>query len=512
MSRARLGLSAVCFVLLGVSPAARADDTESMLSTPRSSLELFLNATHFGHYTQAALAFPEASQQRADLARELRAVIDEYLKIDLTKVSDSTEGTTVDIGRIPTGNGSEPVRLFREATGKWVFTPTTLTRIPAWYAGLPDQWIRSRLPEVLLRSGPEDVLWWQWIALLPIGLIAYAVGALLAWLIRLVLRPIARRVSQNIDSHGLQQLAGPLVLLVSVFVGTELARHLFFTLPAQAFMQALQSALTLIAIYWGALRCIDIAIDALRRSHFGKGSVERLTLLPLFSKAAKIILAVFAVVQALQKLGYPAASLIAGLGVGGLAVALAAQKTVADLFGSVVLGIDQPFRPGDLVKIDDLVGVVETVGLRSTRIRTANRTLVTMPNGKLADMRIESFAPRDRIRVDFTVGLSRSTTVAQLRSVLADIESHLRTVPLIKSDPATVYLTTLASGSFDVAIGFSVDTTSDDLFQKTRQSVLLDILAIVEKNGTSVAIPPRELRTIDLRGKPGAGTPEKESA
>jgi MscS family membrane protein len=492
MHSIRIRWGVAWLVLLGVSLAARADDSESPLSTPRSSLELFLNTTRAGRYEQAAQVFPEASHGRADLARELRAVLDEYLKIDLNKVPDTIEGTTVDIGRIPTGGGREPVRLMRDSSERWVFTPTTLARVPAWYAGLPDQWIRQRLPEPLLRAGPQDVLWWQWIALVPIALLAFGAGVLLAWLIRLLLRPLARRLA--LAPHRLQRLAGPLVLLVSAFVGAGMAGRLFFTLPAQAFMGSLQSALVLVAVYWGALRCIDIAIDALRSSPFAKGSIERLTLLPLFSKGAKIGLAVIAVVQALQKFGYPVASLIAGLGVGGLAVALAAQKTVADLFGSVVLGIDQPFRPGDFVKIEDLSGTVETVGLRSTRIRTPGRTLVTIPNGKLADLRIESFAPRDRIRLDFTLSLARSTSAAQIRQVLTDVESYLRTVRLIHSDPPTVYLTTLGASSFDIAIGFSVDTRSDDTFQKTRQTVLLEILAIVERNGTRLAIPPREVR------------------
>lgn len=139
----------------------------------------------------------------------------------------------------------------------------------------------------------------------------------------------------------------------------------------------------------------------------------------------------------LAQFDYPVGTLLAGLGIGGIAVALAAQKTVENLIGSVAIGIDKPFRVGDAVKIDDLEGTIEEVGLRSTRIRTAERSVVSIPNGKLADMRTESFAPRDRFRFSATVGLAYSTTAAQLEAIVGEIEAWFRAQPKIWKD--TIY-------------------------------------------------------------------------
>ena len=133
---------------------------------------------------------------------------------------------------------------------------------------------------------------------------------------------------------------------------------------------------------------------------------------------AKIAAIAVAAIAVLSEFGYPVTSLVAGLGIGGIALALAAQKTVENLFGSLSIGIDQPFRVGDYINVDTISGTVESIGLRSTRIRTLDRTLVTLPNGKLADMRVESFAERDRIRFICVLALTRSTKAAAVREVL----------------------------------------------------------------------------------------------
>ncbi len=488
-----------------------------MASTPRAALDYFLHATRTGHYDEATAVFPTGSTAGAETARDLRAVLDERLSLDLSKVSDNPEGkpgktgaSVEDIGRIPAGNGSEPVRMMREQTGKWVFTPATLGRVPGWYASLPDRWIRDILPERLLRYGPRDVLWWQWIALVPIALISFGLGIFLAYIARVILRAIARRMARDFDTRLLHQLAGPLILLAAVAVAQVLADFLFFTKQARAFLDSLTSAAVIFAVFWGVLRSIDLGIEALRGSMFAKGRPERLALLPLFSKAAKVILTIATAIEVLQKLGFPAASLLAGLGIGGLALALAAQKTVENLFGSVILAVDQPFRPGDVVQVDGLTGTVESIGLRSTRIRTVARTRVTFPNGRLSDMRIESYAPRDRTRMDLVLSLVQSTRVDQLRRIISEIDGYLRGLPQVHSDPPTVFLTGITTNSLDVSIGLSIDTTDDVTFQKARQDILLALLGIVEQNGSSLATP---VRTVRLSEKtPGEPGPMKRAA
>src|SRR5262249_18915816 len=149
-------------------------------------------------------------------------------------------------------------------------------------------------------------------------------------------------------------------------------------------------------------------------------------LIPVGTRVIKVLVVAIAIISVLTELGWPVASLLAGLGIGGLALALAAQKTVENLFGAVAVALDQPFREGDLIKFDSFLGTVEAVGLRSTRIRTLDRTLVTVPNGRIADSHIESYAARDRMRLTCELGLTYGTTTAQMRQILGSIAETLR--------------------------------------------------------------------------------------
>jgi MscS family membrane protein len=217
----------------------------------------------------------------------------------------------------------------------------------------------------------------------------------------------------------------------------------------------------------------------------------------------KVLVVAIAVVALLSELGYPVASLVAGLGIGGLAVALAAQKSLENLFGAFAIGGDQPFREGDFVRVEDFVGTVERVGLRSTRIRTLDRTLITIPNGKLAEMRLESFAARDRMRLWCTVHLVYGTTAHQMREVLAGLERVLREHPKIWPDALTVRFTDLGESSLRIEVMAWFQTDWDE-FQLIRQEMLIQFLAVVEKAGTSFAFPTRTLHLVPTDAGPKA--------
>src|SRR5262249_15519790 len=160
------------------------------------------------------------------------------------------------------------------------------------------------------------------------------------------------------------------------------------------------------------------------------------------------------------------------------AFALAAQKTVENLFGAFSIGIDQPIREGDFVNIDGVTGTVEAIGLRSTRIRTLDRTLISIPNGKLAEMRLESFAARDRLRLACTLGLVRTTSAKQMREVLAGLARVLREHPKIFPEGITVQFKQIAMSSLDVDVMAWFSTTDANEFQTIRQEVLLEFMEV----------------------------------
>jgi MscS family membrane protein len=225
--------------------------------------------------------------------------------------------------------------------------------------------------------------------------------------------------------------------------------------------------------------------------------------LPLGSKIAKVAMVVIGAIAVLTQLGYPVASLLAGLGIGGLALALAAQKTVENLFGSVSISVDQPCRVGDFVKAEGVSGTVESIGLRSTRIRTLDRTVVTVPNGKFADTRIENVAPRDRIRLYCVLQLVYGTSAGAMREVLAGVEELLRGHPKLHAEPPSVRFVNLGASSLDVEVAAYFAVTDWGEFTELRQELFLRFMEIVERAGSSFAFPTQ---TVVLERHPPHST------
>lgn len=355
----------------------------------------------------------------------------------------------------------------------------------------------ERLPAPLLSEGPQGLQWWQWLAIPGFVAVALVAGALLGWVTRRVLGHLTARTRTTWDDEILGRIARPLGALWAIAVFGALAPWLELGPGGATAVRHLLRAATYLTLFWAGFRSVDVAFEAARVAAAKRGPILA-GLLPLGRKISKVVLLALGLVAVLNELGFQVASLLAGLGIGGIALALAAQKTVENLFGSVAIGIDQPFRVGDFVRIEDFVGTVEVIGMRSTRFRTLDRTLVTIPNGKLADMRSETFAVRDRMRLFANLGLSRATTTAQMRAVLAGIEAALRDHPKIWPDGVSVRFNEVRESTLNVEVAAWFDTADWNEFTLIRQELLLRFLEIVERAGSTFAYPTR---TVHLAGE-----------
>jgi MscS family membrane protein len=346
----------------------------------------------------------------------------------------------------------------------------------------------------------QGMYWWQWLALSLLFVVAWAGGFLLGRLTRAVLRRLAKRTSAQWDDALAERSAGPLTLGWLLAIWYSAIPWLRLEPLLRQGLERVLHPLVVVALFWALLRAVDVVGSALAASPWARERPASRALVPLATRVGKVALLAAAAVALLSELGYPVASLLAGLGIGGLAVALAARSTLENLFGAFSIGTDQPFREGDFVKIEDFVGTVETVGLRSTRIRTLDRTLISLPNGKLADMRIESFTARDRIRLACTVGLVYSTTAAQMRAVLAGLEQVLRAHPKIWPDAVVVRFSALGACSLDIEIMAWFQTQDWGEFQVIRQDILLQFMDVVERAGSSIAFPTRTVHLVGAGG------------
>lgn len=347
------------------------------------------------------------------------------------------------------------------------------------------------LPDVWHSMGPRGLLWWQWLALPLLVAGAWAAGRVLGALVRGLLLRVARRTSSAWDERWLEKI-GPALTAVCATAVAALALP-FLELPAGAsrFAVAVLTAAGVIAIFWMLWRSVDTLIEMIVERSWAAGDPSARSMLLVGGNLLKAAVMVTGAVTTAATFGYPVTTVVAGLGIGGIAFAFGAQKTVEHLFGSIALATDQPCRVGDTVKVDDIVGTVEHIGARSTRIRTLDRTLVTIPNGRLADSRIESYAPRDRIRLGTTITLAYGASAAQVRQAVSGIEQVLIAHPLVWPDVVVATLANLGPATIDIEILCWIATTDYDAFRVARHEVLLAVMDVVEASGARFAqLPP----------------------
>jgi MscS family membrane protein len=498
------------------TPAPTPEPVPEAPDSPRASARAFLDlAARKGDFKGAAryLQLPPGEESRGpEEARRLRAVLERHLDIDLDALSPLPDGSAQDglpqgvdtVGSVPDGHGGQdPVFVVRarDAAGVyWAFSRQTVSRIDGWYDALPDRWVRDWMPEHLQRSGPADLMWWQWLALPALLALALALGRVLGAFSAAVLHRLFRRTPTEWDERLLQRTSPALTLLWAVVAAAVLLPWLALLPEAQRSARSLLGGVATIAVFWALWRSVDVWAQFLMERPWASDNPSARSLLSVTRNFAKVFVAVGGVVATLAAFGYPVATVLAGLGIGGLALAFGAQKTIENLFGSVSLAADQPFRVGDFVKIEDFTGNVERIGMRSTQIRTMDRTLISLPNGKLADMRIEDFASRDRIRFAATVGLVYGTTEEQVRRVVGGIEAMLRANPRVWPDTVVAKLAAFSPSSLDVEVLCWFQTSDFGEFRDLRQEALLGIMRIVEEAGTGFAFPTQTVHVVESRG------------
>ncbi len=352
----------------------------------------------------------------------------------------------------------------------------------------PHDWIEAHLPHWLLKNVTTNIALWQLLALPLVVLVAYLVARPLSFVLRRILLRFTKLTASRLDDDLVECLSSPMTLLIGVLVAYELTLQLDLSSHAQAFVSQALEAAGLVSLFWGAWRSVEVLHRAALGSPWISTHGENRGILHLLVRFARFVVFATGVITVLQTLGYHVTALIAGLGIGGLAVALAAQKTLEHVLGSVMISLDRPFQVGDLIKIDDLTGEVESVGFRSTQLRTFDRTIVTIPNGRLADMRIENITIRDRVRLHAVVALSPGSGSAALMKFLQLLRSHIEHNDKV-APGWIVSLREVTPYALNIDVIASFKTTRNDEFVTFREHLLVDIMRIVDEAGAQWAQP-----------------------
>jgi MscS family membrane protein len=317
-----------------------------------------------------------------------------------------------------------------------------------------------------------------------------------------ILRRVTSRTQAGWDDAWVSALANPLRLgLVAALLHVSIVQ-IGLAPKLEGGLALVLSATELVALFWGLYRSVGVIGRTASKSTWAAENPSSAALITLGGRVAGIAVLAGAVITLLSTFGLPVGSLVAGAGLGGLAIGLAAQKSIENLFGGFSLAIDRPCRAGDFVRVEDFVGTVEDVGIRSTRIRTLDRTLITIPNARLSETRIETFAARDRIRLACTLGIEYRTSQAQMREVLEGLRRVLREQPKIWTENVMVRFTGFGASSLDIEVMAWFVTTDWDEFLAIREQVLLEFMGVVEQANTGFAFPTRTIHIASNAASP----------
>jgi MscS family membrane protein len=252
-----------------------------------------------------------------------------------------------------------------------------------------------------------------------------------------------------------------------------------------------------LVIFWGLLRAFGALLDHAQEIALNR-QMGVAAFMPWIKKTLITVFVVFGVLMVVQSLGYDVKALLAGLGIGGLAFALAAQDTIANLFGSIVVAIDQPFKIGEAVKIGSNEGVVEDIGLRSTKIRTPGRNLIIIPNKTVAAEAIVNNSRFIGRRVEQVFGLTYDTTAQQMQEMVTEIRRIITSETEVDTNSVLVFFRDLNASSLDIWVAYNVKNPDFSKSMELRQRVNLAIMRAVEAKGLSFAYPTQTLHVASL--------------
>jgi len=502
--------------------AEQADESAAppaRLASPRETLRTFLGAMNDikrgdQERLQDALETLDLSEVNP-LVREERG---ESLAWQLLEIMDRTR--RVDLEQVPVEPGSGEwifaeyeqgvVRLQRDDDGRWQFDASTLRQVPAIYTAVSHRetvegvesndahlpWeirLQRMMPEVL-RHEVFLLENWRWLALL----VVIALGVLADWGVSFLLRGFMLRQMRGSerDYEGVEDRENrlrPLGLVAMAAVWWVGINAIGLPEMALLILLVAVKALASIAAVWAAYRLVDILSAWLKAKAERSDNKLDDVLVPLIPRTLKLFVTVIGVVFIADNLNIDITGLLAGLGLGGLAFALAAKDMVQNVFGSITVLLDRTFSVGDWIVVDGVEGSVERMGFRSTRIRTFYNSLVTVPNSKFITAEVDNMGERRYRRYKARFGLAYDTPPERIEAFCEALRELVRQHPYMRKDYFQVYLNDLGASSLEVLVYVFWETPDWGIELRERHRFLLDCLRVARELKVEYAFPTQTL-------------------
>ncbi|MFQ5415008.1 MAG: mechanosensitive ion channel family protein, partial [Phycisphaerae bacterium] len=503
---------------------AAAPEVPAARRSPRAAMMTFLNAMNADPKDiQAAVACLDPTGREPAtwgvagemLAVRLKTVMDKIAVVVPTEIPDTPDGEpyvwytsgtgNIVIGRVAaTGDAESPWDM---TPGEWRFTPQTLKTVNALYVEREDDPILAELSQAgvtedlplglrLQRSMPErlrveflGVQTWQWLALTLLFLAGWVLKGAFALVAGVAGAAWLKSRSIDIDHAILRRALRSAGAAVTVLFWWYTVPYL--QLPASLLdplLPALGFALVL-TVVWVGYRVVDIV-----GGHIATDKDLQLTrmddvLIPLLRKILKVMVVLVVGLVICAWFGEPPWSILGALGIGGVAVALAAQETLGNFFGSITVLFDRPFGIGDWIVLGDVEGTVERVGFRSTRVRTFYNSVITIPNAKMVNTQVDNYGARRFRRVRIMLSVTYNTPAEKIDAFCEGIRELIRLHPYTRKDYYHVYFNQFAASSLDIILYAFFETPDWGTELRERHRLFLDILRLAERLGVDFAFP-----------------------
>jgi MscS family membrane protein len=306
------------------------------------------------------------------------------------------------------------------------------------------------------------------------------------------LRTLTRKTKTKVDDEILDVIEEPLKLS-TIILGTYLAKTWLQLETFNSILETLIKSFTIFILFWTLYRIINRFKHSITifSANFGKELSKDIE--NFIIKTLKFIVIIIGVMSILQEWGINVTAFVASLGLVGMAFALAAKDTAANFFGSLVIFIDRPFRIGDWVETPQVEGIVEDIGIRSTKVRTFAQALASVPNANMANVSITNWSRMKKRRIKMRLGLTYSTDTTQMEAILEDLRTMLHSHPDIHQDQIMIYFDEFADSSLSLFCYFFTNTTVWQEFLRVKEDVNLRMMKIVEKHNASFAFPSQSL-------------------
>jgi len=489
-------------------------------STPRGTVAGYLQKLGIGDMALIAQYFDfsglEGDGRDAEMHAIVRSFTEQINKNGLftvtTLISDQATGNLYDglesnlenVGTIRLQDGTTiPILLERvmpneEGTELWLISQVTLAQVPvvmdtvatAEATGDTDHAVGAgSIRKITWRGAPVV----DWILMSVLLLVSVLLALGVASLIYGLAKKIWKKIGQEQYKKLFKAVFIPVLLLITVKALASSARIIGISIIVRSAFGVVHLSIVWIGLFIFLWLLADTFFSSSEQRLRKMNNFGAISAFLFFRRAFRFLLLGFAFIVILGYFGIDITAGLAALGIGGVALALGAQKMIENLVGSLMIVFDQPVRIGDFCKVGDLVGTVENIGMRSTRIRTLDRTIVSIPNGNLSAERIENFAVRDKFLFQVILGLRYETTVDQMRYLLVSLRSMLYAHPKVQEVPCRVRFLGYGSDALQVEI-FSYVTASDyDEYLGIREDINLRIATIIEESGSGFAFPSQTL-------------------